>query len=143
MKKLLLLVCAFVFVSCSGSKLEKRKLEISHAAISSADFLGGALVEIVDSVGVVTAHTFTTPPFIVTLPDGVFSIRFAGFVGPSAWQGTYECGGVTNLNLTATDTEIKITVNAANCANVPYPAMVAAKLTNWDSALWDTAQWAP
>lgn len=143
MKKLCLLVTAFLLVGCSGSKPENRKLEVSHASIASEDFLGGALVEVVSSLGVVTTHTFTTPPFIVNLPDGVFSLRFAGFVGPSSWQGSHECGGVTNLNLTASDTEIKITVNTANCSVAPYSTMVASKTTQWDTALWDSAQWAP
>lgn len=143
MKKIIFMMMAVVLASCSGSKPAARKLEISRAAISSQDFVGGALVEVTDINGVTTPYSFSAPPFVVMIPDGVFSIKFAGFTGPAAWQGTYSCGGVTSKTLTAQDTSINITINVANCGVAPYSAMVASKVTQWDTALWDTAVWAP
>jgi hypothetical protein len=138
----------FLMASCARSPQTETRLEISFGSLNGGAFYpGGLFLEIYNSETELSHRFELTNSYTVELPVGLWSFRVVGFHGPGQWQGTTECGGVENVDLSGESATVAIKVSPLNCSETGYLAMLAAKnaapTAFWDTAKWDQATWAP
>ncbi len=140
--KTALITLLFILLSACSKTPNSRTLEVTRASLASEDFQGGVLIKMTNlSTGVSSVIELTKSPFNVIIPDGKFKFDMVAYLGPSAWGGNTSCGSTT-IELLSTTTDIDLNLSN-DCAPAPYPALVSLKISNWDTAVWDQANWAP
>lgn len=142
--KILLLLLLFILGSCAKSaKPRSVKLVVaSNTSALSVAISGGLILKMDKSTGESNLVELSAAPYDVILANGEWTVYAVGFAGPGAWAGTAYCGQA-KTTLDGNDATLTINATSANCANVPFPQLIAAKKTDWDSATWDQSKWGP
>lgn len=145
MSKLLFMAILFAFILLTGCSKQKSEsttsMIISFGALTGANFAGGALVEVKNTLTGEGKIIELTSPYNVTLPFGVWDLHFVGFEGSSNWHGPHACGGVSDYKFSKDAQTVQVQVTSADCSNEPYASVIASKSGKWDVAMWDQAIW--
>lgn len=142
--KILLLIFLFILGSCAKSaKPRTVKLMVaSNTSAITASISGGLILKLEKGTGESNIVELAAAPYDVVLANGDWTVYAIGFSGPGAWAGNAYCGQA-KTTLDGNDATVTINATTANCANTPYPQLIATKKTDWDSATWDQSKWGP
>lgn len=140
-QRIILFGCLLIgLTACSGKPAGSRDLEVTSNFLVSQDFVGGAIVRVENpSNSTFTDYDLSTPPFVVSIADGVWNIYVLGVTS----EGVAFCGGSSNLNLASDTASINISATEQNCDSAPYTTLKSKKIATWDQSLWDQAKWGP
>lgn len=155
-RSLHLLILCFSLAGCSG-KGETAKTDFSYSVgnlVNGTPMDGGFYLRAVqldsDTGNEIDTQAYDLVNDAAEIPFGTWKFFLVGYAGPGAWSGDNYCGEVAPTVLESDETTVEVTINQANCANAPFPEIIAEKAAslsggtgNFDSATFDSSTFAP